>query len=127
MIFGGLEVEAYDRSYGDGQLVARIVRYFGPAKRLMLIVALLVVCSALLDAAVPLAVARGVNDLATSRAATSVGLLVGIILLAGALSWGCNFVQQWFTARSGGDVVLRLRGGAVGAVLGGGLLLCGGV
>ena len=39
MIFGGLDAEDYDRSYGDRALVGRIFRYFGPARRLMLTVA----------------------------------------------------------------------------------------
>src|SRR5256885_10636823 len=35
--------------------------------------------------------------------------LIGAILIAGVLSWTCNFFRQWYTARSVGDVVLNLR------------------
>jgi ATP-binding cassette, subfamily B, bacterial len=117
MIFGGLDAEDYDRSYGDRQLLSRIIRYFAPAKRPMLVVAFLVVCSSLLDAAIPLALARGVNGLTKSRTLTATSVLVGVILTAGALSWTCNFIRQWFTARAVGDVVLQLRLDAFNAVL----------
>ena len=73
--------------------------------------------SSLLDAAIPLSVAHGVNGLTTSRTLTAAGLLVGIILAAGVLSWSSNFVRQWFTARAVGDVVMQLRVDAFNAVL----------
>ena len=44
----GLDAEAYDRVYKDRQLVARIIGYFRPKLKLMLIVALLVVAGSLL-------------------------------------------------------------------------------
>ncbi len=117
MIFGGLDAEKYDRVYGDRVLLGRILRYFGPARRLMLVVAGLVVGSSLLDATIPLAVAHGVDELTKSRTLSGAGLLVGIILAAGVLSWICNFVRQWFTARAVGDVVMQLRVDAFDAVL----------
>jgi ATP-binding cassette subfamily B protein len=117
MMFEGLDAEAYDRTYGDRNLLARIIRYFGPAKREMLIVAVLVVCSTTMDAAIPLALARGVDGLTKSRTLTATSLLVGVILVAGVFSWIFNFIRQWYTARAVGDVVLQLRVDAFNAVL----------
>src|SRR5690348_10462871 len=40
-IMDGLDAEAYDRNYSDRQLIARIIGYFRPKLRIMLIVAAL--------------------------------------------------------------------------------------
>ena len=52
-IMDGLEAEAYDRTYSDRQLIARIIGYFRPKLTMMLFVAVLVVLSSLLDIAFP--------------------------------------------------------------------------
>src|SRR5438067_2089256 len=125
-VMDGLEAEAYDRSYSDRALLRRIVGYFRPALRVMLFVALMVVLNALMDTALPIAISRGIDALATHALATpgrsallppAAGLLVGAILLAGVLSWTFNFVRQWYTARIVSDVVLRLRLDAFAAVV----------
>ena len=46
-IMDGLEAEAYDRTYSDRQLVARIIGYFRPRMRDMLLVAVTVVIASL--------------------------------------------------------------------------------
>src|SRR2546421_10988037 len=107
-VMDGLEAEAYDRSYSDRDLLRRIVGYFRPAMRVMVFVALMVVLNSVMDTALPIAISRGIDALATHTLATP-WLLVGAILLAGVLSWTFNFVRQWYTARIVSDVVLRLR------------------
>jgi hypothetical protein len=52
----GLEAEAYDRKYTDRALIARIIGYFRPRKNLMIVVAVMVVLSSLVDTAFPLLV-----------------------------------------------------------------------
>jgi ATP-binding cassette subfamily B protein len=113
----GLDAEAYDRQYGDGVLVRRILTYFDPTRRLMLVAALMVVCGSLTDTAVPLLLASGINVVTGSDAWGAAGLLADLILLAGAGSWLFNFVRQSCTARAVADVVLRLRRDAFDAVL----------
>src|SRR5579884_3911409 len=93
----GLDAEAYDRVYKDRQLVARIINYFRPKLRLMLFVALLVVLGSLLDTAFPVLIARSIDTLLSARAFQTALLLVGFILLSGALSWTFNLFRQWFT------------------------------
>ncbi|MBD0321483.1 MAG: ABC transporter ATP-binding protein, partial [Gemmatimonadetes bacterium] len=119
-VMDGLEAEDYDRTYGDRQLVGRIARYFAGQGPTMALVTAVIVANALLDVALPVALARGVDGLdAASRGLSgrAVAVLVGAILVAGALSWVCNYLRQWRTARAVGDVVLRLRVDAFDAVL----------
>jgi ATP-binding cassette, subfamily B, bacterial len=113
----GLDAEAYDRVYKDRQLVTRIIGYFRPRLKLMLIVALLVLAGSLLDAAFPILIAHSIDTLVSARAFQIALMLVGFILISGLLSWIFNLFRQWFTARSVGDVVLQLRRDAFSAVM----------
>lgn len=141
-VMDGLAAEGYDRSYGDRELLARIVRYFRPSARPMAVVSGAIFGAAVLDAALPVLVAVGIDrllvdapaaagsaaaaglaDAAAEPAAGAAGLLaragwiLGAILLAGALSWSFNFLRQWLTAAAVGNVVLDLRRDAFDAVL----------
>ncbi|MGZ3601626.1 MAG: ABC transporter ATP-binding protein [Ktedonobacterales bacterium] len=116
-IMDGLDAEAYDRSYTDRQLITRIIGYFRPQLRLMIFVAVLVVLNSLADAVLPILLARGIDTLGHSITLQAVLLLVGAILITGVLSWTFNFLRQAYTARTVGDVVLKLREDAFAAVL----------
>jgi ABC-type multidrug transport system fused ATPase/permease subunit len=138
-IMEGLAAEDYDRSYSDRQLLARILGYFRPVRWAMVLVATLVVLNSLMDTVLPIVISRGIDLLAPGAAAGSAaeigaaGLLTawtglgardariaGIVLLilaSGALSWTFNFIRQWITARTVGDVVLQLREDAFEAVM----------
>src|SRR4051812_23618427 len=113
----GLEAEGYDRTYGDRQLIGRILGYFRPARALMLGITALVVGTSLLDTVLPILIARGIDRVATGFDRRAIIALVGAILVAGTLSWLANFLRQWNTARVVGDVVLTLRQDAFAAVL----------
>jgi ABC-type multidrug transport system fused ATPase/permease subunit len=124
-VMDGLEAEAYDRTYSDTQLLRRILRYFRPFGFVMALVALAILLAAALDAALPILIARGIDQLAAGGAAgitseegwrRTVRLLLAI-LAAGVLSWTLNYVRQRFTARVVGDVVLNLRKDAFDAVM----------
>ena len=116
-IMEGLDAEAYDRNYSDRQLIARIIGYFRPKLRIMLVVAALIVFTSLLDTVFPILISYGIDAVVTSRGVSTILLLVVAILLAGVLSWICNFFRQWNTARAVGDVVLNLRRDAFDAVV----------
>jgi ABC-type multidrug transport system fused ATPase/permease subunit len=116
-IMDGLDAEEYDRSYSDLRLIQRIVRYFRPHLATILLVALMIVLSSLADITLPLLLSRGVDTVARAFSWQVVGLLIGGILLAGALSWTFNFVRQWNSARAVGDVVLQLRLDAFSSVV----------
>ena len=84
---------------------------------MMLAVAALIILSSLLDTAFPILISYGINAAVASVAARTIAILIGAILIAGVLSWTCNFFRQWYSARSVGDVVLNLRRDAFNAVV----------
>src|SRR5258708_18153796 len=116
-IMDGLDAEAYDRNYSDRQLIARIISYFRPKLRIMLIVATLIVLTSLLDTVFPILIAYGINLVFASPTGQVLLLLIGAILLSGVFSWVSNFFRQWLTAQAGGAVVLHLRKAAFNAVV----------
>lgn len=124
-IMDGIGAEAYDRSYSDGELVRRIGGYFRPYVGVMALVSASILCQALLDASLPVLISWGVDRVAEDLEGGRAGIelwsrhtwLMAAILGAGVLSWCFNFVRQWFTARSVGNVVLDLRRDAFDAVM----------
>jgi ATP-binding cassette, subfamily B, bacterial len=116
-ITGGLQAEAYDRTYGDRQLVRRIAAYFRPHAATIALVALAVALSSLAATITPLAISRGINALAGNATAQTALALAGLVTVLGALGWLFNFVRQRLAARAVGDVVLALRRDAMRAVL----------
>jgi ABC-type multidrug transport system fused ATPase/permease subunit len=121
-IMDGLDAEAYDREYKDSQLLARIIKYFRPHLGTMAGVAVFIVLNSVMDAAFPFLIARGLdrlegafhlNETIWQRTAW----LIVAILLSGVLSWTFNYFRQKYTARTVGDVVLKLRQDAFDAVL----------
>src|SRR5256885_17252134 len=123
-VMDGLEAEAYYRSYSDRDLLRRIVGYFQPALRAMLFVAALVVLNSVMDTALPIAISRGIDALATRTLATpgrsallppAAGLLVGAILLAGGPSRAFHFLRPVAKTPVLGDTVLPLRRRALAA------------
>jgi ABC-type multidrug transport system fused ATPase/permease subunit len=116
-VMDGLDAEAYDRTYSDRALLRRILRYFKPRGRTMLLVSLMTLLASLLDAALPILISRGIDVFTASRGVAVIAIIAGVILLAGGLSWVFNFVRQAYTARAVGDVTLQLREDAFAAVL----------
>src|SRR5689334_9702535 len=116
-ITGGLQAEAYDRTYSDRVLVRRIAAYFRPHARTVALVALVVVLGSLAATVTPLAISRGINALSGNPTAQTMLGLAGLVTVLGALVWLFNFIRQRFAARAVGDVVLALRQDAMRAVL----------
>lgn len=121
-IMDGLDAEAYDRSYSDRDLLQRIGAYFSPYRKQMLLVGSMIVLNSVMDAALPVLVATGLDMLInTENLQAEVWQrswwLVLAILLSGLLAWTFNFVRQRYTARTVGSVVLDLRKDAFDAVL----------
>ena len=108
-ILDGLETESYDRTYSDSQLLKRMIGYFWRHRRAMLLVAITLTLSSITGTAVPILVSRAIDAVANNPRISTMGLLAGGVLLAGAFGWGFNFVRQLISARIGGDVVLSLR------------------
>ncbi len=108
-ILDGLDSEAYDRQYSDRELVRRVLAYFAPHRgRIALIAAALTLNSAA-GSGGPILIASGIDIVARDASTTGMLLLAAGVLLLGMAAWGFNFIQQWFSARVVGDVVLKIR------------------
>lgn len=115
-VLRGLDTESYDREYGNVELLRRILGYFRPQLRAMLVVALMIALGSLLDTGVPILISRGLDRLLANPPPHLLAVLAGGILGLRLLSWLFNFVRQTFSARTIGDVVLQLREDVFSAV-----------
>ena len=116
-LMDGLEAEDYDRRYADRDLVRRILRYFRSKLTAMVVVAIMIVVTSVLQAVLPVVISWGLDQLATDASNRFLVLLVALILASGVFAWVTNYVRQAFSAKVVGDVVLTLRKDAFGAVL----------
>jgi len=124
-VMDGLGAESYDRTYSDRALLARIYQYFRPHLPTMYFVAGMIFLNAVMDAALPILIARGIDRLVDSGGAGGEGasfwsqsaLLLIAIVLSGALAWVFNYFRQWYTAKTVGAVVLKQREDAFAAVM----------
>ena len=116
-LMDGLDPEAYDRTYTDRQLLERILGYFRPQARKMLLVAVTVVLTSLVDTGVPIVISRGLDRLQQGSVIGSLAPIALVIMLMGATSWGLNMLRQSRSTEAVGDVVLKLREDAFDAVL----------
>lgn len=119
-VLDGLDQEAYDREYGDRELIRRIRAYFAPHMRTMSIVAGMIVLTSVVDMGVPVVISRGIDTLVASNTGSAqLPLLIGlgsIVLVLSCLSWAFNYVRQSYSAAAVGDVVLAIRQDAFAAV-----------
>jgi len=108
-ILDGLDTEDYDRQYSDGELLRRILRYFRPHRRRMVLAAAVLTLNAAAGTAGPILISRAL-DLVKTNPSTTVILMLSLgVLLLGVFAWGFNYVRQLLTATVVGDVVLKLR------------------
>lgn len=108
-ILDGLETEDYDRQYGDKVLLQRIIGYFRPYTRQMVLVAIMITLNSAASTAGPIIIARAldlVEQNSTTLVITLITLGVGIL---GVSAWVFNYIRQLFSARVTGNVVLQLR------------------
>jgi ATP-binding cassette, subfamily B, bacterial len=113
----GLDKEGYDREYSDRVLIARIVRYFRPRLRTMIVVGLLVSLTSLMETSIPIVVSRSIDTLAGNPGLTLLLAMAGLVGTLGVASWASNYMRQRLSAMAVGDVVLALRKDAFAAVM----------
>jgi ATP-binding cassette subfamily B protein len=107
--YEGLNEEKYDRQYKDRDLAKRIFTYFTSQHRRVIVIAVLTVLMAVISAAQPVVVSKGLDAL-KGIPSLSASLLIGAIVLAiGLADWGINWIRRRLTVRAVGDVVLNLR------------------
>jgi ATP-binding cassette, subfamily B, bacterial len=115
-IMDGLDAEAYDRSYTDRQLIGRIIEYLKPEMGRTVIVSIAVVLNSLSEVVLPIYISFALDSWQADPASFSP--LWGAVLLAAfaSLGWLFNFIRQWLSAESVGNVTLKLREDAFKAV-----------
>ncbi|MGD9047982.1 MAG: ABC transporter ATP-binding protein, partial [Anaerolineae bacterium] len=114
-VFYGLDTEAYDRQYTDGELLRRILGYFAPHRRRVAAVGVLIAGLSLLGALQPIVVARGLDLLLISPSLALILGLTAVVLLVGVVNWAGNWLRRRVTVRVIGDVVVSLRSRAFDA------------
>ncbi|MCL4258339.1 MAG: ABC transporter ATP-binding protein, partial [Anaerolineales bacterium] len=107
--FSGLDAEQYDRQYSDKQLIQRMADYFKPHMRKLWAIGTLALLTAITAAAVPLLLARALDEMSAQLTAQRIWLLVGVVFLSGFLSWAANWWRRRLTARAIGDLILAIR------------------
>lgn len=107
--FSGLDAEQYDRQYSDKQLVRRMAHYFDTHVSKLVVIGVLALASAVTAAAVPLLLARALDELGEQLTPAAIWLVVGVVFLSGFLSWATNWWRRRLTARTIGDVILTIR------------------
>ncbi len=108
-VMGGLDTEAYDRNYSDRELLGRIVGYFRPYARQMVLVAVMLTLNSLMRMGGPILISRAIDQLITDPSPQVMWFLAGGVLLLGVSGWVFNYIRQLFSARVVGNVVLKLR------------------
>jgi ABC-type multidrug transport system fused ATPase/permease subunit len=116
-LMAGLNAEEYDRNYSDRELVRRIAAYFRPHLGKVGLVALMVTLISLAATVTPILISRGIDALAGDPQWQLLLALAAVVTLLGTLNWALSFVQQTFSARAVGGVVLALREDAFRAVM----------
>ncbi|HUZ18520.1 MAG TPA: ABC transporter ATP-binding protein, partial [Spirochaetia bacterium] len=108
-IMDGLDSEAYDRTYGDWNLVKRIAGYFAPYRRRLALLTLVLAASSVSGAAIPILISRAIDVISKRPTIVIIGLFSVAILGFGVLGWIFNYIQQRVSATMVGNVVLKLR------------------
>jgi ATP-binding cassette subfamily B protein len=108
-VFDGLDVEAYDRSYTDVELVRRILRYFKTQKRRVTLVAGTVLLITIAEIAQPLIIVQGVGVLASNPTPELLAVLVAAVYISACAGWATNLVRRRATGRAVGDMVRDMR------------------
>jgi len=116
-VLDGLDAEAYDRQYGDAELVRRIAKYFRPHLWMMVVVAVVTAVGSTFPPITANLISRGIDDAVSGGTLETVLGWSLIITVLGAVGWVTNYVRQRYTAIAVGDVVLKVREDAMDAVL----------
>ena len=117
-ILDGLDTEAYDREYSDRELLSRIISYFRPHSRQMILVAAMITLNSAAGTGSPILISRAIDMVAENPSVEAMLLLAGGVLLLGVTAWVFNYFRQLFSARVVGDVVLQLREDVFDATVG---------
>ena len=107
--FSGLDTEAYDREYGDRELLRRINQYLNPHRTRLVWISALLILVAVSGASLPVIVSNSIDRLSVDSGDTVINILLGLVLLAAFINWGGNWIRRRMTVRMVSDIVMTLR------------------
>ncbi len=110
--FEGLDAEAYDRKYRDRDLIKRILAYFKPQSRRILVVACLTILISLASATSVLVVSRGVDLIRNNPSTANIILIAGIGLVIGVFIWVANWIARRTMVQAIASVIMQLASDA---------------
>ena len=113
--FSNLADEAYDRKYTDKELIKRIVSYFKPHRKNLIIITFFLVLTAMAAAAIPRLVSNTVKELDSNISLEQSLWLGAMVVLAGVIVWGANWIRRRMTGRVLAEVVFKIRANAFSA------------
>ncbi len=116
--FSSLDAEKYDRTYKDSDLARRIVGYFKPQWRRLVLISILTLLVAGAGALLPVIVSRGVDLLVGIPPLASTLLVAGAVLLIGLAIWFFNWGLRRLTSTAIAEVVTQLATNAYAASVG---------
>ena len=111
----GIDAEKYDRAYSDRDLVARIIGYFRPHRRKVLVIVVAISLMAALGALVPILIANSLT--AGEVGARFPTMLAVLVLVAGVGTWALAGIRRYLTAQVIADVVNAMRNDAFAATM----------
>src|SRR4030067_2878069 len=109
-ILDGLESESYDREYRDRDLFARILSYFRPLARKVVLVAGVPALISIAGSGAPTAISRALDLASTNPTLLTLAQVSALVLILGAIAWVSNLVHQWVSARGVGGVGFKVGG-----------------
>ncbi|MFI7552662.1 ABC transporter ATP-binding protein [Micromonospora sediminimaris] len=106
-LFAGLHPDDYDRVYRNRELIARIGHRLRPGTRRIALAVVLTVGASILTSAVPVAIARMIDQVRDGSHLT--WTISAFVIVAAAAAWAMNWGRQRLIAWLVGDLVLRLQ------------------
>ncbi len=106
--FDGLDAEKYDRTYDDKELARRILGYFKPQTKRLVVVFFLTLAIAGAGSLLPIVVSKGVDMLEGVTALWSMVAVGGVVLAIGLSMWFFNWGLRRIMAVTIADVVAQL-------------------
>lgn len=106
--FDSLDAEKYDRTYKDNELAQRIVSYFKPQWKRLILISLLTLLVAGAGALLPISVSRGVDMLKGTPTLLGMFIVAGVVLMVGLVIWFCNWGLRRLISTAIAEVVAEL-------------------
>jgi ATP-binding cassette, subfamily B, bacterial len=116
-ILDGLDTDKYDRKYKDIDLIKRIIVYFKPYTKTIILLILVLVLNSASSSFSPILISKAIDMLLKEFSLPLVLMFAGGILLVGLLGWFFNFLLEKVSYRIVGTLVLTLQADSFKALM----------